>query len=496
MAKVSEFSEMTHKQIMGTEVEWTAAVRLKGKEDFQTLDGSGDMGSVGRLTTTYLHPGVISNSGLSTNCFLSNGARYYIDINSTPEYATPENTSFAGLVLSELAGERIVAESMRRFVAENDIVEEGILMKRVIDEAGASKGYHMNLSESRKAFVDADMLRKEALPVAIHTATSLPILGGGVVDVYKKDGKDAYRWSWGQKVLKIWRDFNNTTTTDRPFINERDEPHADAGLYRRFHIIGTDPHILEWAAWMQFGTYSLMLAACRQRKARQLEAVAPIGAQAAYIAKIATYDADDNYLFKFKKGKNTVMYTANDIQDMYIEDAEKVSGRTAEQDLVLEEWKRAQELRRQDVMKLDGLSDSVTKLNRIRKYMARKGRYDLTDLTVQDLNIDKKYTTTFRATSDQAQKLDVKTIIAMTRPAQLREDHQSPLCHHDELEIDTAVFNPPTTTRAYVRGNAIRTRITSSMDWKKYSYEAGMNENNVKIIKEVKLEPLDGAIST
>src|SRR6266542_3294005 len=55
----------------------------------------------------YLFRRVVS-WGRSSNVFLRNGARLYLDVGSHPEYATPECDSVNDLVVHDRAGERIL----------------------------------------------------------------------------------------------------------------------------------------------------------------------------------------------------------------------------------------------------------------------------------------------------------------------------------------------------------------------------------------------------
>ena len=52
--------------------------------------------------------------GRSSNVFLQNGARLYLDVGSHPEYATPECDSLYDLVVHDKAGERILDRWCRR----------------------------------------------------------------------------------------------------------------------------------------------------------------------------------------------------------------------------------------------------------------------------------------------------------------------------------------------------------------------------------------------
>ena len=61
----------------------------------------------------YLFRRVVS-WGRSSNVFLQNGARLYLDVGSHPEYATPECDSLYDLVVHDTAGERILRRRRRR----------------------------------------------------------------------------------------------------------------------------------------------------------------------------------------------------------------------------------------------------------------------------------------------------------------------------------------------------------------------------------------------
>ena len=60
--------------------------------------------------------------GRSSNVFLVNGARLYLDVGSHPEYATPECDSIGDVVAHDKAGERILEELLHS--AEERLREE------------------------------------------------------------------------------------------------------------------------------------------------------------------------------------------------------------------------------------------------------------------------------------------------------------------------------------------------------------------------------------
>src|SRR5580704_6136012 len=94
----------------------------------------------------YLFRRVVS-WGRSSNVFLRNGARLYLDVGSHPEYATPECDDVLDLVAHDKAGERILEGLL--LDADRRLREEGIagdiyLFKNNTDSAGNSYGCHEN----------------------------------------------------------------------------------------------------------------------------------------------------------------------------------------------------------------------------------------------------------------------------------------------------------------------------------------------------------------
>lgn len=94
----------------------------------------------------YLFRRVVS-WGRSSNVFLRNGARLYLDVGSHPEYATAECDSLVQLVTHDRAGERVLEDLL--VDAEQRLSDEGIggdiyLFKNNTDSAGNSYGCHEN----------------------------------------------------------------------------------------------------------------------------------------------------------------------------------------------------------------------------------------------------------------------------------------------------------------------------------------------------------------
>ena len=90
--------------------------------------------------------------GRSSNVFLENGARLYLDVGSHPEYATPECDSVLDLVTHDKAGERVLGGAPRRRrapAARGGHLRRVYLFKNNTDSAGNSYGCHENYLVAR-----------------------------------------------------------------------------------------------------------------------------------------------------------------------------------------------------------------------------------------------------------------------------------------------------------------------------------------------------------
>ena len=65
----------------------------------------------------------------------------------------------------------------------------------------------------------------------------------------------------------MWEAVSSATTRTRPIINTRDEPHGDANLYRRLHVIVGDSTMSEVSTHLRFATTDLVLRAIESGRA-------------------------------------------------------------------------------------------------------------------------------------------------------------------------------------------------------------------------------------
>src|SRR5213595_1392002 len=200
----------------------------------------------------YLFRKVVS-WGRSSNVFLRNGARLYLDVGSHPEYATPECDDIVELVTHDKAGERVLEGLL--LDAEQRLHDEGIageiyLFKNNTDSAGNSYGCHENYLVGRAG--EFSRLADVLIPFLV---TRQIVVGAGKITQTPRGAS----YSVSQRAEHIWEGVSSATTRSRPIINTRDEPHADAERFRRLHVIVGDSNMSEYATFLKVGATSILL---------------------------------------------------------------------------------------------------------------------------------------------------------------------------------------------------------------------------------------------
>ncbi len=191
--------------------------------------------------------------GRSSNVFLRNGSRLYLDVGSHPEYATAECDDVRQLVTYDKGGERIleglVADAQQR-LAHEGLPGTVHLFKNNTDSAGNSYGCHENYLVRRQG--DFSRLSEILVPFLI---TRQVLVGAGKVLSTPRGAV----YCLSQRADHIWEAVSSATTRSRPIINTRDEPHADAESYRRLHVIVGDSSMAEPTTMLKVGSTDLVL---------------------------------------------------------------------------------------------------------------------------------------------------------------------------------------------------------------------------------------------
>src|SRR6187397_899469 len=229
------------RRIFGLENEYGVTCTLRGQRRLSPDE-----------VARYLFRRVVS-WGRSSNVFLENGARLYLDVGSHPEYATPECDSIHDLVVHDKAGERILeglVQSAEQRLREEGIRGEVFLFKNNTDSAGNSYGCHENYLVEREG--DFSKFTDVLIPFLV---TRQVYAGAGKV---LQTARGAM-YCIAQRAEHIWEGVSSATTRSRPIINTRDEPHADAERYRRLHVIVGDSNMAEPTTLLKVGSANLVL---------------------------------------------------------------------------------------------------------------------------------------------------------------------------------------------------------------------------------------------
>ncbi len=404
------------RRIFGIENEYGVTCTLRGQRRLSPDE-----------VARYLFRRVVS-WGRSSNVFLANGARLYLDVGSHPEYATPECDSVRQLVVHDKAGERILEPLLTS--AEQRLGDEGVhgdvyLFKNNTDSAGNSYGCHENYCTSRRD--DFSSYTEVLIPFLV----SRQIYAGAGKVLQTARGA---RYCVSQRAEHIWEGVSSATTRSRPIINTRDEPHADAERYRRLHVIVGDSNMSEYTNFLKVGACSLMLRMLEEPQVvlRDMTLENPIRA----IREIS-HDMTCTQRVRLANGREV---SALDIQSEYLNRALRFAEHhdlTDEEQLALDMWEYTLSHLEDDPLKLDRELDWVIKYKLIEAYRERHdltlsdARVALVDLQYHDVNRE-------RGLFYRMQRKGMVDRIVT-----------------DE-EISHAVEHPPQTTRARLRGEFIK----------------------------------------
>jgi proteasome accessory factor A len=419
-----------HKRIFGIENEYGVTCTFHGQRRLSPDE-----------VARYLFRRVVS-WGRSSNVFLKNGARLYLDVGSHPEYATPECDSLTELVAHDKAGERILEGLV--IDAEKRLHDEGIagdiyLFKNNTDSAGNSYGCHENFLVGRHG--EFSRLADVLIPFLV---TRQLICGAGKVLQTPRGAV----YCVSQRAEHIWEGVSSATTRSRPIINTRDEPHADAERYRRLHVIVGDSNMNECTTLLKVGSADLVLRMIEHGVTfRDLTLENPIRA----IREIS-HDMTGTRPVRLAVGRAA---SALEIQREYYSRAVDFVERTGENPesakRVLELWGRTLDaVEQQDLSLIDREIDWATKFQLIERYRAK---HDLSLSSPRVAQLDLAYHD-----------------ISRTRGLYYLLQRRGSV---DRATSDLAIFEaksiPPQTTRAKLRGDFIKRaqekRRDFTVDW-------------------------------
>jgi proteasome accessory factor A len=404
------------RRIFGLENEYGVTCTLRGQRRLSPDE-----------VARYLFRRVVS-WGRSSNVFLQNGARLYLDVGSHPEYATPECDSIYDLVVHDKAGERILEQLLAS--AEQRLREEGIrgviyLFKNNTDSAGNSYGCHENYLTSRRD----DLAHYAEVLIPFFVSRQIYAGAGKVLQTAR-----GAIYCIAQRAEHIWEGVSSATTRSRPIINTRDEPHADAERYRRLHVIVGDSNMSEYTTFLKVGATSILLRMLEDPSVvlRDMTLENPIRA----IREIS-HDMTCRRTVRLANGREV---SALDIQREYLDRAMRYAeakGLSPLEEKALAMWEHCVTGIEADPLTLDHEVDWVIKHRLIETYREKHDlplshpKIALMDLQYHDVNRSRSL---FYLLQDRGR---VERICS-------------------DADIDDAMDNPPQTTRARLRGEFIR----------------------------------------
>jgi len=175
---------------------------------------------------------------------------------------------------------------------------------------------------------------------------------------------------------------SSATTRSRPIINTRDEPHADAEMYRRLHVIVGDSNMSEYTTFLKLGSTACMLRMIEANVAlRDLTLENPMRA-----IRDFSHDITCRKKVRLESGREL---SALDIQREYLNCALKFAdtrGFTAPEMQALEMWEHCISTIENDPLKLGAEVDWVIKHNLIESFRSKHG-LALDDARVQTLDL-------------------------------------------------------------------------------------------------------------
>ncbi|ADU48286.1 Pup--protein ligase [Intrasporangium calvum] len=376
--------------------------------------------------------------GRSSNVFLGNGARLYLDVGSHPEYATAECDSVRELVIQDKAGERILeglVEDAQARLQDDGVEGEIFVFKNNTDSAGNSYGCHENYLFGRTG--DFQRVSDMFIPFLI----SRQITSGAGKVVATAHGAN---FAVSQRADHIWEGVSSATTRSRPIINTRDEPHADAERYRRLHVIVGDSNMSETTSLLKVGSADLVLRLIEQGVVmRDLTLENPIRA-----IRTMSHDPTGRATVRLANGREL---SALDLQREYFEKASELVDRegmgSSDTKQVLDLWGRTLEaVGSGDLDSIATEIDWVIKLRLIERYRARHG-LGMSDPRVLQLDLAYHDINRSRGLFYLLQKRGLAARVS------------------SDIEVFAAKVRPPQTTRAKLRGDFIRAAQAHGRDF-------------------------------
>jgi Pup amidohydrolase len=423
-----------------------------------------------RIFGTEAELGVVGGIGdLSFGFFLRNGARLYTDCYHI-EYASPETADPVSAVAYARAGELLVSKKFprKKFIRNNVAYLDQTSRRRLnIPEAVTQPQLFTNFVLGQDLDQDLDQIicdpmlnlitfgahenyfttfdrREKSLVKLLPFFVTRQIFAGA--GWMRPDGF----FEISQRSYFMEDEISINTTSKRPIINTKHEPHSNLSNWHRLHMLVGDANMCEVAEFLKLGTTGLVLDLAEDGTLPDLNYVRKVSTIPLSVHDIGSISqVHENW--KVHGLKNGLM-KATDVQRAYLSAAEMYRGRDQVTNDLLDKWSEVLDKLDDDPRKLYGVIDWVTKKNLLER-KCEKDNLQWNDPKL--LKMDLAYHNISREAS-------------LFYLLQKRGETERVVT--DEF-IERSTLEPPTNTRAYIRGKLIVSGKCLAADWKSLKFK-------------------------
>ena len=246
----------------------------------------------------------------------------------------------------------------------------------------------------------------------------------------------------------------------RPLINTRDEPHADPRQWRRFHVIIGDANLSPFATRLKVGTTALVLEAILRDPQRTFPQLADP------LAALPAISRDSRYRWEVKLA-NRRPSTALAVQRDYLDAVKELCDlSTPERAALVADWEAVLDDLEADPLRCRDRLDWVAKLALIREFQAAQNLAN-DDPWLQSLDLEY-----------HRLDFDAGLYFGLEQSGGMRGVPP-------EAAVQLAMFEPPETTRALIRGKLIQkfTAAVLSAQWDHVTLACDDSELKVSLLE-------------
>lgn len=415
----------------------------------------------------------------SYQSFLQNGGVVYnggVSGSANLERATPECSTPDEIATAIQANEQLLVQMGSDYVqkqAKESLPTELRLQRRVIDTEGNGRACHDNFEIRNLSWLENFQHSPAELVLMTHLGTRSFMTGAGYVRPSSVH--------FGQKIQHTHQ------VNSYGYENSAYRTTDDSDTGARLEIRCSDINISPWAIRQRIGTSALLLTALQTPIANDLVSRVPddFAEPTHWLARFRDYNMAPINLDGQLKPTRKMMAAIDFQEGMYSiigESLKQYVDITPEYDSIIKEGVQyCHDMRQvlkgsQDLDYLKDRSDIAVKFKKIATHLRRDREMGM-DRTPTDFVSqywDLKYDHIRIAPGTQG-----KPRVEYGYGYRYRDSggFKSTL---DEKDVENALYQPPTTTRAFVRGTLIRKNLVSEGDWAYIKLWAGSDdiENN------------------